>query len=512
MDHSANLRTPVARPGTSSDTPAAPRLAEDLYHQLVQSVTDYAIFALDSAGCVTSWNTGAERVKGYTEEEVLGKHISIFYPEEEVRAGKPERVLRQAQEDGHHAEEGWRVRKDGSRFWACATVSVLHDEEGNTLGFAKVTQDRSEQRKAQEQIERQLQRLAALRAIDMAITASLDLRVTLIVLLDQVATQLRVDAAAILLLSPYTQLLEYAAGRGFRGDAIQARSIRLGEGFAGRAAFERRMINAPNLALSATHFGRDRLLEKEECVAYYAVPLIAKGQVKGVLEVFHRAALEPDADWLNFLEALAGQAAIAVDNAVLFEDLQRSNLELALAYDTTLEGWSQALDMRDEVTEGHTRRVTEMTLRLARALGIADAELVHMRRGALLHDIGKMGIPDSILHKPAGLTEEEWEIMRKHPLYAYELLFPIQFLRPALDIPYCHHEKWDGSGYPRGLSGEEIPLAARIFAVVDIWDALRCDRPYRSAWAEERVREHIRSLAGTHLDPQVVDVFLSMEW
>jgi putative nucleotidyltransferase with HDIG domain len=272
------------------------------------------------------------------------------------------------------------------------------------------------------------------------------------------------------------------------------------------------MINAPNLALSATHFGRDRLLEKEECVAYYAVPLIAKGQVKGVLEVFHRAALEPDADWLNFLEALAGQAAIAVDNAVLFEDLQRSNLELALAYDTTLEGWSQALDMRDEVTEGHTRRVTEMTLRLARALGIADAELVHMRRGALLHDIGKMGIPDSILHKPAGLTEEEWEIMRKHPLYAYELLFPIQFLRPALDIPYCHHEKWDGSGYPRGLSGEEIPLAARIFAVVDIWDALRCDRPYRSAWAEERVREHIRSLAGTHLDPQVVDVFLSMEW
>jgi response regulator RpfG family c-di-GMP phosphodiesterase len=189
-------------------------------------------------------------------------------------------------------------------------------------------------------------------------------------------------------------------------------------------------------------------------------------------------------------------------------DLQRLNVELALAYDTTLEGWSRALDLRDKETEGHSQRVTEMTLRLARAMGMGQSELVHVRRGALLHDIGKMGIPDSILLKPALLTEEQTAIMRRHPVYAYELLSPIDYLRPALDIPHCHHEKWDGTGYPRGLKGEQIPLAARIFAVVDVWDALRSDRPYRPGWSEDRVREHIWTLAGTHFDPKVVTVFL----
>ena len=208
-----------------------------------------------------------------------------------------------------------------------------------------------------------------------------------------------------------------------------------------------------------------------------------------MLEIFHRAPLNPDEEWLSLLEAVATQVAIAIDNAVLFADLQRSNLELALAYDTTLEGWSSALDLRDKETEGHTRRVTEMSVDLARAMGVSDAELVHIRRGALLHDIGKMGIPDSVLLKPGPLTEEEWKIMRKHPVYANELLSPIAYLRPALDIPYCHHEKWDGTGYPRGLKGEQIPLAARIFAVVDVWDALRSDRPYRGARHDEEIRK-----------------------
>jgi PAS domain S-box-containing protein len=189
-------------------------------------------------------------------------------------------------------------------------------------------------------------------------------------------------------------------------------------------------------------------------------------------------------------------------------EVRRLYSELVLAYETTLEGWTAALDLRDEETEGHTRRVTEMTLRVARAMGFDEAELVQIRRGALLHDIGKMGIPDAILLKPGKLSEEEWQIMRRHPVYALELLSPIAYLRPALDIPYCHHEKWDGTGYPRGLQGEEIPLAARLFAVVDVWDALRSDRPYRQGWPEERVLEHIRSLSGTHFDPAAVEVFL----
>jgi len=186
-------------------------------------------------------------------------------------------------------------------------------------------------------------------------------------------------------------------------------------------------------------------------------------------------------------------------------------VELAVAYDTTIEGWARALELRDQEAEGHSQRVTELALRLARAMGISEEYLVLFRRGALLHDIGKMGIPDVILLKPDALTEEEWTIMRKHPIYAYDMLSPIAYLRPALDIPYCHHEKWDGTGYPRGLKGDQIPLAARIFAVVDVWDALRSDRPYRAAWPEEEVWEYIREQSGKHFDPQVVEAFLKIE-
>ncbi len=359
------------------------------------------------------------------------------------------------------------------------------------------------------QTERRLQRLIALRTVDSSITASLDLHVPLDVVLEQVLAQLGVDAADVLLLNPYTLSLAHVAGRGFRSRAIEHTHQRLGEGNAGRAALERRVLSVPNLP-TGNDLLRGALLAGEDFVAYYAAPLIAKGQVEGVLEIFHRAPLDPEPEWLDFLEALAGQAAIAVDNARLFDDLQRKNVELMLAYDATIEGWSRALDLRDKETEGHTLRVTEMTLRLARAMGLNDEELVHIRRGALLHDIGKMGVPDAILLKPGSLTEAEWAIMRQHPTHAYEMLAPVTFLQKALDIPYAHHEKWDGTGYPRGLRGEQIPLAARVFAVIDVWDALRSDRPYRAGWPEEKVLTHLRALAGAHFDARVIEVFLKM--
>jgi putative nucleotidyltransferase with HDIG domain len=253
------------------------------------------------------------------------------------------------------------------------------------------------------------------------------------------------------------------------------------------------------------------MIEEEGFVSYIAQPLISKGEVKGVLVIFQRRALTPDDEWLDFLEALAEQAAIALDNAALFENLQRANLELTLAYDATIEGWSRALDLRDQETEGHSQRVTTLAVRLAQVVGTSGDELLHIRRGALLHDIGKMGIPDSILLKPGPLTEEEWQIMRRHPTYAYELLLPIRYLRLALDIPYCHHEKWDGTGYPRGLQGEKIPLAARIFAVVDVYDALSSNRPYRPAWPPERVTAYLREQAGHHFDPAIVQAFLTLD-
>jgi PAS domain S-box-containing protein len=356
---------------------------------------------------------------------------------------------------------------------------------------------------------RRLQQLQSLRAIDAAITGSLDLRLNLKIILDQVITQLGSDAADLLILNKNTLALEYTAGRGFLSNTRQAMRFQVGQGLAGQVALSRRPLSIPFLAQEPAN-DQTASLTTEGFASYYGMPLIAKGQVTGVLEIFHRRPFTPDPEWLEFLKSLTEQSAIAIDNATLFAGLQRTNLELALAYDATIEGWSRAMDLRDKETEGHTQRVTEMALTLASRLGLSGEELMHLRRGGLLHDIGKMGVPDHILLKPESLTPEEWVMMKMHPTYAYQMLSSIAYLRPALDIPYCHHEKWDGSGYPRGLKNEQIPLAARIFSVVDVWDALRSDRPYRAAWPEEKVREHIRNLSGTHFDPTVVNVFLNM--
>ncbi|MBP1466331.1 PAS domain S-box protein [Candidatus Chloroploca sp. M-50] len=361
-----------------------------------------------------------------------------------------------------------------------------------------------------EQTERRLQRLTSLRSIDRAITSSFDVRLTLDFLVEQTIQQLGVDAAAVLLLHPHTLTLEYHTGRGFRTGLILTSRVRIGEGLAGRAALERRTIIEPHLTSPASIFLRKSLIVGEGFEVYIVVPLIAKGQVRGVLEVFQRTPLELESEWLDFLETLAGQAAVAVDNAELFERMQRANLDVTLAYDTTLEGWSRALELRDKETEGHSQRVTEMTVQMARAMGISEEEIVHIRRGALLHDIGKMGIPDAILLKPGPLTEPERDVINLHPGYAYELLRPIPFLRQAIDIPYCHHEKWNGTGYPRGLRGLEIPLAARIFAVADVYDAVTSDRPYQRAWRHEKAIAMIREEVGAHFDPDVVTIFLQL--
>jgi PAS domain S-box-containing protein len=354
-----------------------------------------------------------------------------------------------------------------------------------------------------------LERLLALRKIDQAITANLDLRPVLRILLDQVSSQLKVDASVIRLYSPATRELKVTAQLGLPSISARTANLPIGQGHAGLAALERRIVQVEDLKEFGQGFAVGELLGAEGFASYFAVPLVAKGQVKGVLELLQRSSFKPERDWLEFLDALATQAAIAIDNAELFEHLQKANFELTDAYDSTIEGWSRALDLRDKETEGHSQRVTDLTLRLARAMSVSEQELVHIRRGALLHDIGKMGIPDHILLKPGPLTDEEWEIMRQHPIYAFDLLSPVAHLKPAIDIPYSHHEKWDGTGYPLGLKGDQIPLTARIFALVDMWDALRSDRPYRPAWSDDEALKYIQSVAGSHLDPQVVQVFLT---
>jgi len=364
-------------------------------------------------------------------------------------------------------------------------------------------------RKAEHKAQKRLEHLGILHTIDMMITSNQDLKMTMRIFLEQIVPQLMVDAAAVLLLNQHTQTLVYGSGIGFTTGRIRESKVRLGEGPAGVAAMERRMVQISDVEKSEIDFMRNELIAEEEFRSYSVVPLIAKGQVKGVLEIYNRDRLMQDQETVEFFQALAAEAAIAIDNATLFNELQTSNTELVIAYDSTIEGWGKALNLRDRETEDHTQRVTDMTLHIARIYGMTEKEMVQVRRGALLHDIGKMGVPDTILMNEGVLTPEEEEIMHRHSQYAFDILMPIAYLRPALDIPYCHHEKWDGTGYPRGLKGEQIPIAARIFALADIWDALISERRYREAWPREKVEAYIRERAGTHFDPDLVDLFLN---
>jgi PAS domain S-box-containing protein len=356
---------------------------------------------------------------------------------------------------------------------------------------------------------RRLKHVQSLRNIDLAITGNMDLSLVLDLLLSEVKAELQVDAAGVMLLDETSETLKFAAGQGFKTNLAEKCILSLGKGLGGEVALERTVKSSRNLG-EDEHFMRQEMRRAEDFVVYFGVPMISKGKVLGIMEVFHRSAHPAIDEWQDLLVSMAGRAAIAVDNARMINDLQQSNEVLRQAYDATILGWSRAMDLRDEDTEGHTQRVTEMTLNLARSMGITEDELIHVRRGALLHDMGKLGVPDNILRKPGPLTDEEWAIMRCHPLYTYDMLSPIEFLRPALDIPFFHHEKWDGSGYPSGLEGDNIPLSARIFAIIDVYDALTSDRPYRKAWPVMKALEHIRQGAGSHFDPQVVTMFLRM--
>lgn len=452
-------------------------------------------------------NDAAVNHYGYLREEFLNMTLLDIRPEEDH-----ERLLQNvaAVTEGVDHAGYWRHRIKDGRLIDVEITSHPLEFDGRRAELV-LSNDITERKRAETTIRAQLERLSGLHTIDIAIKSSFNLSTTLGILLEQVVKQLQVDAASVLVVNSSLSTLEYAAGYGFRSNLTKKTSVKLGESYSGRAVLERRVVEIDLLSVDLPDLVRDRHFKEEGFVSYYGVPLIAKGMAIGVLEVFHRASVRRDQDWLDFLNTLADQAAIAIDNAKLFEDLRISNIELTNAYEATIEGWSRALDLRDKETEGHTQRVTETTLTLAHRMEYPKDDFLQLRYGALLHDIGKMGVPDNILLKPDKLTEEEWEIMRKHPVFAYELLSPIRYLKSAaLDIPYCHHEKWDGSGYPRGLKGTQIPMAARIFAVVDVWDAITSNRPYRSAWSREQALKYIRDESGRHFDPQVVEAFLAL--
>ncbi len=468
-----------------------------------------AFYVINASGKLVLWNQFIrDQIVGKPEHE-MNDAVGMEYIHPDDRPHMAENVMKIMQNNEELTSETRVLFLKGEPFgWFLMTGKRIIIDGNPLLIGAGV--DITQRKRAEEEIMYQLQHMRALREIDLVIRGTTDIYLSLKTILDFTISELQIDAADFLLLEPHMNTLKYIAGHGFLSKNIERSTLKIGEEITSHTVLEQNILHIRNLADAGKTFSRARFIKGEGFVEYYAIPLIIKGNVNGIFEIFQRKPLKFESGWLDFLHILANQAAIAIDNYHLFKNLNIVNHELLLAYDTTIEGWSMALDMRDNETEGHSLRVANMALELARLAGINEEEMGHIKRGALLHDIGKMGIPDQILLKPGKLTEEEWGIMRKHPVYAFHLLSPISYLHPAMDIPYCHHEKWDGSGYPRGLKGEEIPLSARLFAVVDVWDALSSDRPYRERWPKEKVIEHIKSQSGTHFDPKFVELFLTI--
>ena len=485
---------------------ALTKLSESRYRSLLEEAQLVAVI-MDTDGDLVFCNDFLLTLTGYSREDLIGMNwFNRFLPPDWEYVKTSFLASAKAGELAPHLEYPIRT-KNGELRWLSLNNSILRNTRGKVTGIASLGEDRTKLKQASEEVQHKLQNLQALLKIDRAITSNYNLHDTLNTVLEQVEQQLFVDAASVLLFDEASQTLSYAAGRGFRGPEIERSFLHLGEGGAGRAALEKQMVSLHGMRSDSADFLGTGLLRNEGFVCYHAIPLLVKDKVKGVLELFQRSHHPDDPQWIEFFESLAQQTAIALDSNDLYTSLQRSHQKLVAAYDSTIEGWSHALDLRDKETENHTQRVTDVTVHLAAALGFSETDLVHVRWGALLHDIGKMGIPDQVLFKKEPLDESDWAMIRMHPVYAQKLLAPIEYLQPAIDIPYCHHEKWDGSGYPRGLKGEEIPLSARLFAVVDVWDALLSDRPYRPGWPQEQVCAYLREKAGTHFDPAAVELF-----
>ncbi len=486
------------------------RVSEERFRRIAENAQDiiarYTFFPAEGFEYISPSVT---KILGYTPEE--------FYQDSDidVRITHPDDipVTKKYLENSKYTGDTNVLRlihKNGNVVWVDYRSVPIYDQKGRLVALESIIRDVSERKHDEAQIQQQMERLSAMLTIDNAISGSLDLSLTLNIVLEHVISQLNVDAATIILLNPYTQSLRYYASRGYWYDDIKNYSSQIGSNFISKAIFERKLVHTedindfenPNLFLP--------MIKKEKFVSCYAIPLISKGVIKGILEVFTRSIKKVDLEWKDYLNMLASQTAIAIDNAELFENLQKSNTELIQAYDRTLEGWVHAMDLRDKETEGHSQRVAEITVKLASRLDVRNTELEHIRRGALLHDIGKMGIPDSILLKPGPLSDEEWKIMQMHPVFALEMLSPIEYLQKSLDIPQYHHEQWDGNGYPNGLINEDIPFAARIFSVVDVWDALISDRPYRAAWEKTEAKKYLQDRRGSQFEPRVVDEFITM--
>ena len=470
------------------------RKYRDLFEANKDGISIFIISADRPTGNFIEVNEASYSMLGYTREEMLNLTPETLEPD--LTAAVLQLRQAQLQSEGFVNFETALAHKDGHRVYA-EFVAQLIQYEGQ-LAVMNIVHDLTDRK----QRELELETIATL---SEAMRTAMTRGEMLPVIVQQLVGLLNADSVSVEIIDQETGDSVVEAAHGTWEHLVGSRQKK-GTGLNSMVSQTLKPYYTSNLEKDPNLPGPAWVSSGMREIA--GVPLIAQGNLIGFIWMGRRSNIF--AAQTRLLLAVADIAANAIHRSTLHEQTQNDAAALKKAYDTTLEGWARALELRDQETEGHSQRVTDLTLRLAREFGFDTSDLIHIRRGAILHDIGKMGIADAILHKPGPLTEEEWEIMRKHPQYAYDLLSSIEHLQPALDIPYAHHEKWDGSGYPRKLQGEQIPLAARIFAVVDVWDALRTDRVYRKGWPETKVRDYITAQSGIHFDPQVVELFLKL--
>ena len=490
--------------------------AQKLYRTLFEQSAD-AVFILDLQARHVEVNQRATEMLGYSHEELLQLSAKDISAEVAQSTNVFSKLI-----SGEVLQTYERVfrRKDGSLVDVEPHVTLMHDEDGQPFRIQSIVRDISERKQAEMEIRTRTNELLTLYDLSRALADANDLDNILELVNRQSVESIHATFARIALLegeylitrSAYPiRILDY--------DLLINSEQPLADMPFCQSVLEQDQPVILRASSQEVESEERTLLLLDFAQTLCLIPLRIHGTTSnssGILGLLmlgesRKEEREPfTPEKLRLARSIGDQAAIAIDNARLFNDLQTSNENLSRAYEATIAGWSAALDLRDKETEGHAQRVTEMTYRLAKSMGFNEQELAQVRYGALLHDIGKMGIPDNILLKPGKLTDEEWVVMRMHPEYAYQMLKPITYLGPALGIPYCHHEKWDGTGYPRGLKGEEIPRAAQIFAIIDVYDALTSDRPYRKSWPREKTLEYIRALSGSQFNPHVVEEFMEM--
>lgn len=488
------------------------------FREILQNLQLVSVI-LDNNGAITFCNDFFLHLTGWQRDDVIGKSWFGLFVSPELQDAYQDlfdTVIRDPLAPSHH--ETYLITRLGEKRLIAWNNTRLCDAEGRIIGVARIGEDITERRRAEEKLRLSLEetrlhlgRLTALRQIDSAITSNAQVQEKIKSILNTVQESLKVDAVGILLAESNHSAITLAATQ---GSFLEKFKFELLEGL-DELLHRLNHMPQPMVFTDLSHASRPRWLHERlngntSYTLYAVAPLVASGNLIGALEIFSSSIKKPDNEWVAHFQTLALQTAIALDSADMIARIESAKNELAVAYEATLIGWAKALELRDKDTKGHSERMMELAELLGQRLGMDEPTLRDLKRGTLLHDIGKMGVPDHILHKPGPLTDDEWAIMRKHPQFANDLLRNIPYLAGALEVPYCHHERWDGSGYPRGLRGEEIPLSARIFAVMDVWDALIHTRPYRPAWAPEKALEYIQEQAGIQFDPVVVAEFVTL--